>query len=1004
VQHRGINNTPFHRHQQESTNDNYQLQLLGLLAMLLRPAQSSYELCLTKQVESLVGKLKRALEEEEGDKKKTALCAHELLMAMWTTKWLPAIGDTLDDPTICYLALTMVETDGSIKEAKYATTTIARLEYCMRLMFLVQMGFMKLNGDSSSSIEMEDAAEELAPWYTEKVESTFNSLQSLMHRASSIAYSTMCLPRIWWSDRTTYQSMLYKGDKIEFSSIEKAMLDMEAAAVDLWEAKVMCGTGLRMAINYAEVTDDLTNVNVGYSFLFDPRNRSLQQHSTKLAENILSDPALRQKFIVGHDPETHMPVWNKPALRTWLHDYAKFEAIQLCRVEMTGGAPGRGTELAAMNLCNTRTRSKRNLCMLGQHLSVLRMYHKSGGLTGHDKLIPHALDGLTSDLLIQDLVLARPFACLAAKMCFPDQPQIHQLYQERLFINNGVEFETSNLTSTMARFTLPHVGIGLGVNAWRHISKAFKEKLCNRMMEVLEDGEEESVDAAQAGRRRETGHRVYGVSHDTLDGMAEDVLPLFLDSSTDWQKMLRVVPGGMGLTYHESMGENFADMVKSGAITLTPKAQTDMDKMADRIADIVTKRMERMFEQQLSKQSDKGQVNNSESSSPAPVIITDQVCYYHPQSATDLEGVVLVPDTPDQGLEPWGVARKIMSTTDTVEIPAAATTVDLSMDSGSGNHNAQLEAAAKEMLRKVLHKPHAEWTCEEQKQAVLELLLLKHDVLAILRTGAGKTMLPVIASQLEKNKVTVVVLPLKSLVSDYIRRLQDMGVQYELYEGQRQLTGAHGLILVSPDMAKQPRWRQSLAELNECCPVVRLVFDEGHFALTGSNYRSALRNLYELRTIPMQLVILSATIPPTSQGAIVDAFGLGPNTVVIRTPSDRPELEYVLEPRQKNNEEVTARVKSILARHLPALKTEDRVLIFVPYIDEGIQIAKCLGCNFYRGGKTNTDTERQEMMQAWIHGQDQVMVCTSAFGAGNDYPHVRLVIHAGSPLEMLGFG
>ena len=30
--------------------------------------------------------------------------------------------------------------------------------------------------------------------------------------------------------------------------------------------------------------------------------------------------------------------------------------------------------------------------------------------------------------------------------------------------------------------------IGLGVNTWRHTSKVFKEKLCNRMMEVSEKG------------------------------------------------------------------------------------------------------------------------------------------------------------------------------------------------------------------------------------------------------------------------------------------------------------------------------------------------------------------------------------------------------------------------------------------------------------------------------------------------------------------------------------
>jgi superfamily II DNA helicase RecQ len=32
-----------------------------------------------------------------------------------------------------------------------------------------------------------------------------------------------------------------------------------------------------------------------------------------------------------------------------------------------------------------------------------------------------------------------------------------------------------------------------------------------------------------------------------------------------------------------------------------------------------------------------------------------------------------------------------------------------------------------------------------------------------------------------------------------------------------------------------------------------------------------------------------------------------------------------------------------------------------------------------------------------------VMVCTSAFGAGNDYRHTRLVVHAGTPVEMVNY-
>ena len=405
------------------------------------------------------------------------------------------------------------------------------------------------------------------------------------------------------------------------------------------------------------------------------------------------------------------------------------------------------------------------------------------------------------------------------------------------------------------------------------------------------------------------------------------------------------------------------------------------------------------------------------------LIITDDVCYYSPQNVAkvlDNTEVVLVRDTPDQSLleEPTAcqssnmnsapipaAASHVLSSDTIISWPPTPNTAERNNNNNNNNNTAQLEASAKEVLRKVLCNRQAEWTCEEQKKAVLEVLELKHDVLVILRTGAGKTMLPIIASQLEKDNVTVVVLPLKSLISDYCRRLKDMGIRYELFQGQqtKQLTGAHRLILVSADMAKQTHWKQCLTQLHECRPVTRLFFDEGHFAATGSNFRSALRDLYELRAFPMQLVVLSATIPPPLEDSIRDAFGMEPDTVVIRSHSDRPELEYKLEPRERSGQEVTERVDSIIAKHRPGLEKKDRVLVFVPYINEGIQIANRLGCSFYSGGRTTNDLERQQMFQRWIDGLDPVMVCTSAFGAGNDYPHVRLVIHAGSPLDMLGF-
>ena len=68
--------------------------------------------------------------------------------------------------------------------------------------------------------------------------------------------------------------------------------------------------------------------------------------------------------------------------------------------------------------CNTQTCHTRNLMVFDQHITLLCQYSKTTALTRHDKLIPHGLDAITSDILIQDLAMAHPFAQLAAEVCF----------------------------------------------------------------------------------------------------------------------------------------------------------------------------------------------------------------------------------------------------------------------------------------------------------------------------------------------------------------------------------------------------------------------------------------------------------------------------------------------------------------------------------------------------------------------------------------------------------
>ncbi len=75
---------------------------------------------------------------------------------------------------------------------------------------------------------------------------------------------------------------------------------------------------------------------------------------------------------------------------------------------------------------------------------------------------------------------------------------------------------------------------------------------------VEDDETEDSIQALQSGHSRHTENRLYGITAESLAGAAEDVLPMFLDASTDWQVACCIVPGGHMLPYSEAASNTFS--------------------------------------------------------------------------------------------------------------------------------------------------------------------------------------------------------------------------------------------------------------------------------------------------------------------------------------------------------------------------------------------------------------------------------------------------------------
>lgn len=232
----------------------------------------------------------------------------------------------------------------------------------------------------------------------------------------------------------------------------------------------------------------------------------------------------------------------------------------------------------------------------------------------------------------------------------------------------------------------------------------------------------------------------------------------------------------------------------------------------------------------------------------------------------------------------------------------------------------------------------------------------------------------------------------------------ELGVQFVTYSGPgTAVESRHKFIIVSADKAHTLEFIHFICNIDVSRPVRRFYFDEAHLVLTARHYRPKLDRIYELRRLPVQWILLSGTIPPSSIAALIDAFLLHPKTLTIREPTNRPELRYIIQPKADSDEQLISESLKIYQRHIHQFSDRDRALIFVPRMDLGFLLAAALQCNFFSGHGSVTLEAKEEMYEHWRTGKNQVLVCTSAFGAGNDYPHVRLTIHAGTPSELVNF-
>lgn len=289
------------------------------------------------------------------------------------------------------------------------------------------------------------------------------------------------------------------------------------------------------------------------------------------------------------------------------------------------------------------------------------------------------------------------------------------------------------------------------------------------------------------------------------------------------------------------------------------------------------------------------------------------------------------------------------------------------------------------------------------QEAPVESLLKNEDVVAIMPTGAGKSICFQIPA-LCKSGLTVVFSPLISLMKDQVDGLVDQNIPAALINSTLTQTefnktmydvrsGNIKLLYIAPERLGSNFFCNVLRSM----PISQVIVDEAHcISQWGHDFRPSYRLIGDwLASLHKRPVVgaFTATATKAVENDIKTLLGLDHANVYV-TGFDRPNLSFSVVRTPKRMDYVVDYVR----RHshengiIYCSTRKDVERVYDNLTRAGIQTG------YYHAGLS--DEMRKDMQNKYAFDQLQVMVATNAFGMGIDKSNVRYVLHYQMPRNM----
>ncbi len=282
---------------------------------------------------------------------------------------------------------------------------------------------------------------------------------------------------------------------------------------------------------------------------------------------------------------------------------------------------------------------------------------------------------------------------------------------------------------------------------------------------------------------------------------------------------------------------------------------------------------------------------------------------------------------------------------------------------------------------------------------IIEKVIEKKDVIALLPTGSGKSLCFQVPTLMREKGICLVISPLVALMKDQVEQLEKRNIKALALSGllsvneqvrlfDNLMFGDYRFLYIAPERLQSDFFLEKLRQL----PITLIAVDEAHcISEWGHDFRPTYLKINILKNIfpNVNTIALTATATPKVLEDIQKYLLLNKPFVFNKT-SIRDNLKI-------NVIESANKYKSLLK----LLKHKKETVIIYAGSRKNVENTSDflnqngLKSTFYHAGMTKEQKDKTYL--SWISEKTPIIIATNAFGMGIDKPNVRKVFHTAIP-------